>query len=575
MARLPAIFTVESQDNSTDLLAADLTRLGIRNPQSTSNPAAPGIEAGQSVQQRLVTPSTSPSRFLPGGRSTPLSFSPRRTLEERLQGLAVPLPAGPTATSLPGPASRLPPLPPRGSPVLFPSLSLPKPTSIRVNVITPIVTPNQSLDWDNFGESPSYRPVLDSQAPPSLDIASCFQEISSVSLDLGQQKITLVETSESSLSSINIETNMSRMNQLSQLDSQGRAELQAEMNVESRKLSDLHQIVLDMMEDYTEEDVNRGNTDKVESRLKEIADARSSFRTAVRKYKDLYGSHGDSDGRLDSYIASLNQSVRSHATSIWSKVAQISPPMSQYERESLALQREQVQLHSTAQPRDRQGEGKLSLEAKRLLYKDELRLLKDSLSLPDYGTVAAHWGEQTEADISSAMRKISGWEKSLLSISKAFREYEMLAKQFGESQDDLENNTEEYIEIRGKVREVTLAVEFEDEKRNLQTLQASKSDKVSYPSFSGEAGEDLVRFKEKLNDCFKKNRVPESDQLDKLRENLKGAALKRVPITVKKLAVAWQNLEEAFGSPLLVLKERLKSLTKIGSIPPDSDHLVP
>ena len=74
---------------------------------------------------------------------------------------------------------------------------------------------------------------------------------------------------------------------------------------------------------------------------------------------------------------------------------------------------------------------------------------------------------------------------------------------------------------------------------------------MSYPNFSGEAGEDLVRFKEKMNECFKKNRVPESDQLDKLRENLRGAALKRVPITLKKLAVAW---EEACGSPLIVLK---------------------
>ena len=64
--------------------------------------------------------------------------------------------------------------------------------------------------------------------------------------------------------------------------------------------------------------------------------------------------------------------------------------------------------------------------------------------------------------------------------------------------------------------------------------------------------------------------MPESDQLDKLRENLKGAALKRVPITVKKLSVAWTNLEEAFGSPLLVLRERLKSIAKIGNIPPDS-----
>ena len=100
---------------------------------------------------------------------------------------------------------------------------------------------------------------------------------------------------------------------------------------------------------------------------------------------------------------------------------------------------------------------------------------------------------------------------------------------------------------------------------------SSKSEKVKYPSFSGEPGEDLVKFKEKMAECFKKNQVPKSDQLDKLRENLKGTALKRVPIAVKELSVAWQNLNEAFGSPIIVLKERLKSLSKIGSIPPDTN----
>ena len=69
----------------------------------------------------------------------------------------------------------------------------------------------------------------------------------------------------------------------------------------------------------------------------------------------------------------------------------------------------------------------------------------------------------------------------------------------------------------------------------------------------------------------KKKRVPHNDQLDKLRENLKGNALKRVPESIKSLDIAWKNLSEAFGSPMVVLKERLKSLTKLGSIPPDSN----
>ena len=74
-----------------------------------------------------------------------------------------------------------------------------------------------------------------------------------------------------------------------------------------------------------------------------------------------------------------------------------------------------------------------------------------------------------------------------------------------------------------------------------------------------------------MEDCFRKNRILESDQLDKLRENLKGQALKRVPESVKTLSTAWQNLSEAFGSPMIVLKERLKGLNKLGFMPAETN----
>ena len=296
-----------------------------------------------------------------------------------------------------------------------------------------------------------------------MDIVGDSQEPSEELIE--NQKIALVTTSESSLSSY---TSMSRFQQLQpgQLDSQTRAEIQGEMNEESRRMNTLHQAVMDMMEDYTEEDVNRGNVDRVESRLKEITDARSEFRNAVRNYKELYGSYGDSDGRLQSYVTALNQSVRAHANGIWSKVAQISPPMTQYERESLALQREQIPNQVNAVPRDRQVEGRLSLEAKKLLFRDELRFLTDSLSLPDYGSVADHWQEQSEAEVSSAMRKQARWEKSIINISKTFREYEMLAKQYGKNHEELDSNTEDYMQIRNIVKEVIAVVQHENDRRN-------------------------------------------------------------------------------------------------------------
>ena len=166
-----------------------------------------------------------------------------------------------------------------------------------------------------------------------METAACLQEIEDIGLE-DIQKITLVSTSESSFSSVSANSSMSRFQQQQpdQMDAQSRAQLQQEMNSEGRRLNTMHQEVLDMMDDYTVDDINQANVDRVDGRLKEIADARADFRTAVRRYKELYGSYGDSDGRLEDYISSLNQSVRAHANGIWSQVALVSPPMSQYER---------------------------------------------------------------------------------------------------------------------------------------------------------------------------------------------------------------------------------------------------
>ena len=110
-------------------------------------------------------------------------------------------------------------------------------------------------------------------------------------------------SSESSLSPLST-PNMSRFGQQQPIDlnPDDRAQIQAEMNTACVKLMEKYQLVLDMMEDFTVEDVHPGNTDRVDAKLEKISDARSDFRTAVRQYKELYGEYGDSGGNLDSYL---------------------------------------------------------------------------------------------------------------------------------------------------------------------------------------------------------------------------------------------------------------------------------
>ena len=52
---------------------------------------------------------------------------------------------------------------------------------------------------------------------------------------------------------------------------------------------------------------------------------------------------------------------------------------------------------------------------------------------------------------------------------------------------------------------------------------------MNYPIFAGDPGEDLVKFKEKMEYRFKMNQVSSRLQMEKLRECLKEQALKQVP----------------------------------------------
>ena len=93
-------------------------------------------------------------------------------------------------------------------------------------------------------------------------------------------------------------------------------------------------------------------------------------------------------------------------------------------------------------------------------------------------------------------------------------------------------------ETRLELKDAKTAVLNQDKQRSLFSLESSKGQMLKYPTFSGDAGEDLVKFKEKMEYRFKMNQVPLRLQLEKLRENLKGQALKQVPDSTKDVAAA-------------------------------------
>ena len=402
-----------------------------------------------------------------------------------------------------------------------------------------------SLEWDNFIQSPSYSLRVENNLKGSNNNTGLE--------DINQ--ITLVDLSES-----NSSVNMSRENL--ELKANETEAITQNMRQLNGVLTELRDKVYDMMEDFTAADVRKGNSEFVHRELEKISEARGAFRSTVRKYKNKFSHfHPTNCQALDEQLLTMNNRIREHAASIWSKVEQLQV---QSQSEPKFVEPQVTLTRPT--PVDISGD----LAFKQKTFRDQLLYLTEALDLPASCTVEEHWKEKSESEVCQAMKDLSIWQKNLERLSTTFREYEKLSIAAG-SDTNFESDSDDFENIRVKLKEVVLAVKNEDERRNLQTLLPSKADKIKYPVFSGDPGEDLVRFKVKMQECFKKNRVPYSDQLDKLRENLRGQALKRVPETLKSLETAWDNLSEAFGSPIVVLKERLKTLAKLGTVPPDTN----
>ena len=104
------------------------------------------------------------------------------------------------------------------------------------------------------------------------------------------------------------------------------------------------------------------------------------------------------------------------------------------------------------------------------------------------------------------------------------------------------------------------SVTAEDKDRALFSLETSKGEVLKYPSFAGDSSQDFIKFKEKMEYRFRRNQVAKQDQLDKLREVLKGQALRLVPESTKDIDAAWSILKNAFGDSVRVLQHRLESL---------------
>ena len=139
------------------------------------------------------------------------------------------------------------------------------------------------------------------------------------------------------------------------------------------------------------------------------------------------------------------------------------------------------------------------------------------------------WSRSDSHDVERAMSQVTRWTKEL-SILKQ-KVYSMKKTTSCYELDDTEYlRCDSIVTSLETELEVTVeALEHEDEVRCLYSLNKSNTATVKYPVFSGGHEEDYFRFEKEMRSALKTNRVRYESQVDVLRDNLKGGALRLIP----------------------------------------------
>ena len=169
------------------------------------------------------------------------------------------------------------------------------------------------------------------------------------------------------------------------------------------------------------------------------------------------------------------------------------------------------------------------------------------------------------------MHNIKDWRKSLEDINKQLADLQSLIK--GNELDSLHDPLSRLKTLASKISsdidENIKRIKEADREKGLFSDRRTKVDLVQLPIFSGTNNDNFMTFQEKFKKCCITNQIPKSDQLEKLREVLKGNAKKLVPERTETMERAWDLLKAAYGDPMILLRHRKENLLKLGEYPDD------
>ena len=104
--------------------------------------------------------------------------------------------------------------------------------------------------------------------------------------------------------------------------------------------------------------------------------------------------------------------------------------------------------------------------------------------------------------------------------------------------------------------------------KNLDDLENQpKFECIPFPSFSG-TKENIFKFKKRMMNALKANDIKEEEYIQELHKCLDPESRGCIPNSIRNIEDAWSILQDVFGDPTGVIKEKL-ALASLGSYPQD------
>ena len=329
------------------------------------------------------------------------------------------------------------------------------------------------------------------------------------------------------------------------------------------------------MREFTELHVTSETLDSVESEIDRIKDKKSDYQDSIEDFVQKWTNSGVDvqQSVFESWtrdISAVADDVRNYAMRLRAKKKLLLPT---YSERSLVvaeatLKVQELTLKDQQEIRAEKAQEKVA-EASSLPETEANLVMGECSVLGDMLTAEGDWSEADDAVIGNAMRNIAKWQEQMNTVERAYRKFENMATRHNFTESRKEAVLGSYEDYRSRFETARDAVKNEDLARGLFTLEPPRTDIIKYPSFSGLPSQDYLHFKDTMELRFRENKVKKREQVAKLRECLKGAALGRVPDGIMDIAEAFRRLSEAFGNPNKVMGYNIKALEDLGMLPPE------